>query len=246
MNLSILMGVILIIGIYKIENLLEQKVYIGQSVNVERRLKEHGYGQGKRIPLDIAILDQGKENFTFELIEECSVTELNDRETYWILFYKKTNKMYNCNNGGEQNSIGENNGRAKLSSQDIVDIRTAYQNRKHRKDVYEKYKDKITFNSFANIWSGRTWSHIMPEVYTEESKLYYSKQATVGELSSFAIFSDSEVIKLRQRYVKETAKEIWKDYKDKIAYNSMQKLLCGSSYQHLPIYKKKTKEWINS
>lgn len=78
-----------------------------------------------------------------------------------------------------------------------------------------------------------------------ERRKYYSEQATNGELSPSAIFSDTEVILLRQRYVNETAREIWKDYKDRITYGSIQKLLCGCSYQHLPIYKKKTKEWIN-
>lgn len=233
------------IGIYKIENLLNQKVYIGQSVNVERRLKEHSYGQGKRIPADVAILAEGKENFSFEIIEECSLDELNERETYWILVYRQTHIMYNCNDGGNVAPIGELNGRAKLSTEDIIDIRTAYQNRERRKDIYEKYKDKITFDTFANIWNGRDWSHIMPEVYTEESREYYSKQATKGELSPLAIFSDAEVILLRQRYVNETAREIWEDYKDRTTYGSFQKLLCGCSYQHLPIYKKKTKEWIN-
>ncbi len=123
--------------------------------------------------------------------------------------------MYNCNDGGNVAPIGELNGRAKLSTEDIIDIRTAYQQRKRRKDVYEKYKDKITFGSFANIWNGRDWSHIMPEVYTEESRKYYSEQATNGELSPSAIFSDAEVILLRQRYINETAREIWKDYKDR-------------------------------
>ena len=71
------------IGIYKITNLLNNKIYIGQSLNIERRFKEHCYkGKESRIPLDLAIQKYGKDNFTFEIIENCLKEELNEKETY--------------------------------------------------------------------------------------------------------------------------------------------------------------------
>ena len=54
------------IGIYKIENLNDGKIYIGQSNNIERRFYEHmTKGATSRIPLDIAIEKEGAESFSY-------------------------------------------------------------------------------------------------------------------------------------------------------------------------------------
>lgn len=240
------MEVIYIIGIYKITNIINNKSYIGQSTNIERRFKEHCYkGYRSRIMLDIAIKKYGKENFTFEVIEECEPDKLNERETYWIKYYDTVESGYNSSYGGDFQSRGSNNGRALITEEDVVNIRIAYNQHKRRKDIYENYKDIITFGNFAGIWDGRTWRHIMPEVYTEENKRYYSREATNGEKSYKAKFTNDEVLQCRQRYVNETAQQIYQDFKDRCKYQSFQHILCGRSYKDLPIYLKKEKKWIN-
>ena len=127
----------------------------------------------------------------------------------------------------------------------MYDIREAYKNHKRRKEIYELYKDKITFNSFANIWSGISWKNIHSDVYTEENKQYYSKEATNGESSENALFSNDEVIAIRTRYVSESAKSIYQDYKDRCSYQTLQGILWGRNYKNLPLYKKKERKWIN-
>lgn len=234
------------IGIYKITNNINGKIYIGQSNNIQRRFSEHqNRGAASRIPVDVAIQRYGKENFNFEIIEECSIEQLNQKETYWITYFNSIENGYNCSVGGDQQSIGSNNGRAILTENEVKFIRTAYNNHERRKDVYEYFKDKITFSSFSRIWDGTSWAHIMPEVLTEENKRYYSKEATNGEKSSNAKLTDEEVIKIRERYVSENAKTIYKDYEDRCSYNTLQQILWGRTYKHLPIYKKKEKKWIN-
>lgn len=112
------------IGIYKITNKNTGKSYIGQSNDIERRFKEHQIaGKKSRIPVDIAIQKYGKDLFTYEIIEECLINQLNEREEYWIKFYDTFNNGYNCNPGGNQSSVGENNGRAKLTESDVKIIR---------------------------------------------------------------------------------------------------------------------------
>ena len=65
------------IGIYKIENLINGKVYIGQSNNIERRFSQHqsSYEQKRFLdkPLYKAFAKYGIENFSFTIIEECSI-----------------------------------------------------------------------------------------------------------------------------------------------------------------------------
>lgn len=234
------------IGIYKITNKLNGKAYIGQSNDIERRFKEHQQkGESSRIPLDIAIQKYGKDNFIYEIIEECSLEELNQKEQYWIAILNTVKNGYNCSEGGEQQSIGENNGRSKLTEEDVKKIRQAYADHKKQKEVYEEYKDIISFGYFQNLWQGRSWKHIMPEVFTKENKDYYIYQNSNGENGSSARFSDEEVIKIRERYVNESAKQIYEDYKNRVSYQTFQAMLWGRSYKTLPIYKKKEKKWIN-
>ena len=125
------MEVIYIIGIYKITNIINNKSYIGQSANIERRFKEHCYkGYRSRIMLDIAIKKYGKENFTFEVVEECEPDKLNERETYWIKYYNTVESGYNSSYGGDFQSRGSNNGRALITEEDVVNIRIAYNQHK--------------------------------------------------------------------------------------------------------------------
>lgn len=234
------------IGIYKITNKETGKSYIGQSNDITRRFKEHQtVGEKSRILVDIAIKKYGKESFLYEILEECNIEELNQKEKYWIQYFNTVENGYNCNPGGDQQSIGEFNGRAKLTEEDVKNIRIAYAEHKKQKDVYENYKNLITFNHFQNIWQGRVWKHIMPEVFTEENKQYYIYENSKGEASNHSAFTNEEIMIIRTRYVNESAKQIYEDYKDRIAFQSFQMILWGRYYNDLPIYKKKEKRWIN-
>ena len=80
-------------GIYKITNIKNQMCYVGQAVDVSNRWKQHiKRGLGAETPtknkLYPVMAKEGVENFTFELIEECSPAQLNDREKYWQEFFK--------------------------------------------------------------------------------------------------------------------------------------------------------------
>lgn len=74
------------IGIYKITNKINNKCYIGQSIHIERRWSEHCF-PSKTSKISLAIQKYGKNNFNFEVIEECVITELDEKESYWIKFY---------------------------------------------------------------------------------------------------------------------------------------------------------------
>ena len=80
-------------GIYKITNIENGMCYVGQAVNIAERWKQHikrgiGAEQPTRNKLYPAMLAVGVENFTFEIVEECPATKLNDREDYWQDFFK--------------------------------------------------------------------------------------------------------------------------------------------------------------
>ena len=132
-----------------------------------------------------------------------------------------------------------------MTENDVIAIRIAYNEHKKQKEVYENYKDLISFNHFQNIWQGRVWKHVMPEVFTEKNKQYYIYENSKGENSKSSTFTSDEIMTIRTRYVNESAKQIYEDYKDRVAYQSFQMILWGRYYDNLPIYKKKEKRWIN-
>ena len=77
-----------ITGIYLIENLINNKKYIGQSKNILARWCGHRCdSKTKNLPLYKAMRKYGLENFKFSIVEECSISELAAKEDYWINYY---------------------------------------------------------------------------------------------------------------------------------------------------------------
>ena len=91
------------IGIYKITNINNHRIYIGQSADISSRWKDHiKCGLGIDAPsnkLYTAMQQEGVENFMFELLEECERAQLNERESYWIDFYQSQDYGYNMTRG---------------------------------------------------------------------------------------------------------------------------------------------------
>ena len=91
-------------GIYKIENLINGKRYIGQSGNIQERWADHKRINERpleiikqRYPLYRAFNKYGLDNFSFEIIEECSADELDAKERYWIAYYHTYINDIQCN-----------------------------------------------------------------------------------------------------------------------------------------------------
>lgn len=93
-------------GIYKITNIKNKKAYIGKSVEIiPKRWTEHiktslNIGNISHTKIHDAMKEYGIENFTFEILEECSKEKLNEREKYWIAFYETNTYGYNIKSGG--------------------------------------------------------------------------------------------------------------------------------------------------
>lgn len=91
-------------GIYKICNLTNGKVYIGQSVDINARLTKHKLmlkgGKHYNNHLTMAYNKHGESKFEFSVIEECE--DLDTQEIYWISYYKSDKREfgYNGSSGG--------------------------------------------------------------------------------------------------------------------------------------------------
>lgn len=96
-----------ICGIYAIENLVNHKIYIGQSVHIYQRWREHKCylrnNNHRNLHLQKSWLLYGESNFEFRIIEKCLESELNLKECYYISYYGSDlpENGYNICNGGE-------------------------------------------------------------------------------------------------------------------------------------------------
>ena len=101
-----ILGVDEVCGIYKITDQITKEAYIGQSVSIQTRWKDHiksGIGAVKASAsnqLYAAIKRDGIENFTFELLEACPREELNVKEKYFIGLYQTDVYGLNSTKGG--------------------------------------------------------------------------------------------------------------------------------------------------
>ena len=93
--------------IYKFTNKKNGKHYIGQTNNLQKRYNGHKSesfnpkASGYWLPFHCAIRKYGFDNFSFEVLEECSVNELNEKECYYIQKYNSiVPNGYNMTLGG--------------------------------------------------------------------------------------------------------------------------------------------------
>lgn len=93
-------------GIYKITNLINDKSYIGQSIDIERRFKMHKRtafnknSSSYHYPLYRAIRKYGIDKFSFDILEECLMEELDNKEIDYIEHYNTYYSGYNLDKGG--------------------------------------------------------------------------------------------------------------------------------------------------
>lgn len=228
------------IGIYKITNQINGHSYIGLSTHIEDRWDYHKdpYNWNREIDkaLYIAIKKYGIDNFSFEILEECSPEELSEKEKFYIAKYDTFYNGYNMTAGGEDNQ-GESHPGHKLLKADIIDIRTRYDNLERRKDVYDLYKNRIGESGFNKIWKGETWQGIMMEVYTPENKLYHLHDtANKGSSNGRARLTEEDVKQIRLRRKNgEQLKDVYKDYQDKLTKGSFTNVWTYQNWKNIVV-----------
>ena len=162
-----------ITGIYCIENLINGKKYIGQSVDIYRRWNGYrrSYKRNDKYAIYRAIKKHGFENFRFYIIKECTQDKLNDWERFYIKFFGSNNSKfgYNITKGGDYGNRGikmsekakkllsDQRKGVKLKPEHVEKIREGTRGRKHSNAI-SKYRgvfyDKRRNQFVARIWSG--------------------------------------------------------------------------------------------
>ncbi len=155
------------IGIYSLYWEEPDLIYIGLSSNIERRFRAHIY------TLELGVHDNFKVQNTFNkygiptqsILEECSVEELNDRESYWITEFNSINLGLNIIEGGGA-SYGCNHTTSKYSKMQILKVLVLLAKTDNTiNSISERTKvQKSTVSSIINK-KVHTWLHKYPEYY---------------------------------------------------------------------------------
>lgn len=102
----------MISGVYRIVNTINKKQYIGSSININRRFRNHILSLNRHKhcnPILQSAWDKyGKDAFIFEVIEECDPNDTMDRETISILKYNSISPNgYNLTNDARKPRLGK-------------------------------------------------------------------------------------------------------------------------------------------
>ena len=150
------------IGIYIIKNDINDKVYIGQSINIEKRIKEHFWKAQNsndvsyNVAIHQAIRKYGKEHFSWEILQECSEEELDTLEQEYI---KKFNSLspngYNILEGGQKIRSIANKckicGKPILKGSNYCILCSHILQRRCQRPTREELKQMIRTESFVDI-----------------------------------------------------------------------------------------------
>lgn len=174
-------------GIYLVENLLNHKKYIGQAKNIKQRfVKHHKYDYKNPNNCNYetkfyqALRKYGLDNFKVEVLQLCEEEELDKLEVEYIDKYDSFINGYNSTKGGQfwspnihseeieekrritreknKSLMSENHPRAKLTNQQVWDIRQRYIDGESVKEIYEDFKDLYSNQqTFKRIVLGQTY-----------------------------------------------------------------------------------------
>jgi len=144
-----------IIGIYKITS-PSNKIYIGQSIDIYKRFSQYKKLECKRQKkIYSSLLKHGAINHVFEIIEECGIEYINERERYWQEFFDVLSKnglnlqLVNCNNSKQvhsqetKNKISKANKGKTISEESKLKLSIAHKGKK----LSEEHKIKISISN---------------------------------------------------------------------------------------------------
>lgn len=209
--------------IYKYTNLINGKIYVGQTNNPQLRQKGHRSSafnpkdKSYAVPLHNAFRKYGEENFSFEIIEkvpdELGREYLNEREIYWIqeLHSLTSEHGYNITKGGDGCHVGPKTfeeccAQSKLFIQkEIEDIQNKLIEGYQFFEIYELYP-QMKDSFLSNINTGLN---------------FYNEKLDYPLLKAHSRFSKNVLDELRQDIINQMPySQIKKKYSISIGYIS--------------------------
>lgn len=197
--------------IYQITNLINNKIYIGQTNNIAKRWSNHKCCNSPNMVIAKAIKKYGIENFKFEVLyRNIPIEQIDDLEQKVI---KEKNcrvpNGYNVAQGGAEHTdvhkYGADNSNAHLTEEEaqyVLDNRD-----KPMYVLYSEFSDKLTYEQFKKLYHHQTYKNLTTTTEEYPYNREFACQFTSGSLEY------DDVVNLRQRYANgEYWKDVYKDY----------------------------------
>lgn len=163
------------IGIYKITNLCNNKVYIGQTIDFESRKIKHIRALSDGIHVNRHLQSSwskyGEKNFEFEFIEPCAKEKLTEREQYWIDYYGGINSTntYNQRDAGDSGTFS-NEIRAKISEKNMGHIVPKETRQKLSAASKGRHHTEATKRKISESSKGKSKPYLRGKHLSEETK----------------------------------------------------------------------------
>ena len=175
-------------GIYRIYNIISGKSYIGQSKNIKKRVlylhlcdfnNENNCCYNSKFYQ--AMRKYGIDSFEIEILEECCAEVLDEKEREYIDIYDSFKNGYNSTEGGQSWGVNvhseetqakrlatleltkalkdENHPRAKLSNEEVIQIRQRYIDGETCESIHRDYPN-YSLETFKRIIFGRSYKGV--------------------------------------------------------------------------------------
>jgi group I intron endonuclease len=236
-------------GVYQITNKINKKVYIGSSVDIDKRWIAHKYSlnlnKHHNMYLQRAWQKYTEEDFLFEIVEIVrNKDQIIEREQHWMDLTKCYEASYGYNNSKDaKNCLG-----VKHSAETKRRMSESTKGFKHSKETKEKMSKSHKGISKGIVTSEETKRKISlagkGRKRSEEYSKIFSKKQT-GSLNHQAIINEEKAleIKLLLRFSKLTQMEIGDIYG--VKFQSISKMKRNKSWSHVSIEYKEYPEYLN-
>lgn len=204
--------------VYKITNKLNNKSYIGITVDYKKRWGNECYlpsDPSCRQVIQYAIVNHGKENFDFQILYHgLSIKEAVEKEKELIKEYNcLVPNGYNVDPGGHYFPVIDRDGRGEKNTNSILtDAEAQYilDNRDQPEYVlYEEFNTKISYSEFKAIYNHHRFQHLTTSTPKYKYNLQFSCQFTASPLDYV------DIVELRNRYKNgEYWFDVYQEYKE--------------------------------
>ena len=238
-------------GIYMIINKINHIKYIGQAKDIYKRIKSHhlsDYKNPKNSSYNTkfyqALRKYGIDNFDIIILTLCPENKLDELEIEYIAKFDTYKHGYNSTPGGqkwsnnihsketelkrqktrEQNQSlkSENHPRAKMTNQEVIDVRQRYINGESIDSIYKDYKERYSNkDTFKRIVLGETYKDVgnIPS----KSQIRHTN----------AKLTDQQVREIRKRYETEKISYAKLGEEYGISSSSVYQIIKRKTYQHI-------------
>ena len=197
--------------IYQITNLINGKIYIGQTNNIQKRWANHKCSIDPNMVIARALHKYGVDNFRFEILLRGLTPEEADKKEVELI--KEKNSLvpngYNVATGGNRingySNYGADNPNAHLTEEEAQYILD------HRNEpmyiLYDMFSDKLSYEAFKKVYHHQTYTNLTTTVNEYPYNFEFGNQFTNNPLEY------DEIVSLRERYANgEYWRTVYKDY----------------------------------